>query len=310
MEFERPEIVRPPSEHASYFLVLTSGCSNNSCTFCRNYGDKLQLRDVDDVKREIDAMQVYMRNRIRIPTLPEIIYAILGRWDGRRVFLLDSDALVYPFSGLIEILTYLNQKFPDLERIGSYATPQDILRLSLDELRAIREQNVGILYMGVESGDDTVLQNIGKGVDHNQLIEAGRKAREAGFVLSVTVILGLGGSQGSEKHALETAKVLTGIDPEFAGALTLTLVPGTPLYEQCEKGEFSLITPFEFLEELKTIVQNSNFSNCFFSSVHASNYVSIRGTLPRDKQRMIAELDSVLESKDPGLLRPEFLRGL
>jgi len=310
MEFERPEIVRPPSEHASYFLTLTSGCSNNSCTFCRNFGDKLRLRDVDDIKSEIDAMQVYMQNGIQIPTLPEIIYVLLRRWDGRRVFLLDSDALVYPFTELVEILTYLNQKFPNLERIGSYATPQDILRLSLDELRAVREQKVGILYMGVESGDDAVLKSIGKGVDHNQLIEAGRKAREAGFILSVTVILGLGGSQGSEKHALETAKVLTGIDPEFAGALTLTLVPGTPLYNQCERGEFSLISPFDFLEELKSIVQNSDFSNCFFSSVHASNYVSIRGRLPGDKQRMIAELDSVLKSKDPGMLRPEFLRGL
>ncbi len=310
MEFERPEIIRPPSEHASYFLPLTSGCSNNTCTFCNSYGDRLQLRDVKDVKQEIDAMLAYLQSGIRIPALPEIAYMILSRWNGRRVFLQDKDALVYPYSGLMEILTYLNEKFPDLERIGSYVTPQDILRRSPEELKTIREQKLSIVYMGVESGDDAVLQHIGKGVGHNQLIEAGRKAREAGFVLSVTVILGLAGKEGSEKHALETAKVLTGMDPDYVGALTLTMVPGTPLYDEWQRGDFSLLSPFDSLVELKSMIEHSDFTNCFFSSMHASNYISIRGTLPGDKQRMVSQLESILETRDPGLLRPEFLRGL
>ena len=250
MEFERPEIIRPPSEHASYFLPVTAGCSNNSCTFCRSYGSKLRTRDVDDAKNEIDAMFSYIRNGILIPGTPDIVYAILRSWDGRRVFLQDGDALVYPYSKLMSVIEYLNQIFPDIERIGSYATPQDILRRSTGELRALKERKLGILYMGVESGDDRVLERICKGVNHALLVEAGRRAKEAGILLSVTVILGLGGVQGSLQHAMETARVLTEIDPDYVGALTLTLVPGTPLYEQWKRGEFSLISPFEFITEL------------------------------------------------------------
>ncbi len=310
MEFERPGIIRPPSEHASYFLPLTSGCSNNTCTFCGYYGSKLRMREVDDIKKEIDAMVLYVQHGIHLPTVPDIVYAVLQSWDQRKVFLQDGDALVYPFPKLKEVMEYLNEKFPCLERIGIYATPQDVLRKSLDELRTLRELKLGIAYMGVESGDDEVLQRIGKGVNHAQLVEAGRKARQAGIILSVTVILGLGGVEGSGRHALETAKMLTEIDPEYAGALTLTLVPGTPLYEQWEQGDFSLITPFDSLKELKMIVENADFTDCFFSSMHASNYYSVRGKLPQDKSRMLRELEAILAKRDPALLRPEFLRGL
>ena len=310
MEFERPGIIRPPSEHASYFLPLTSGCSNNTCTFCGYYGSKLRMREVDDIKKEIDAMVLYVQHGIHLPTVPDIVYAVLQSWDQRRVFLQDGDALVYPFPKLKEVIEYLNEKFPCLERIGIYATPQDVLRKSLDELRTLRELKLGIAYMGVESGDDEVLQKVGKGVNHAQLVEAGRKAKQAGIILSVTVILGLGGVEGSGGHALETARVLTEIDPEYAGALTLTLVPGTPLYEQWEQGNFSLITPFDSLKELKMIVDNADFTDCFFSSMHASNYYSVRGKLPQDKSRMLRELEAILAKRDPALLRPEFLRGL
>jgi len=310
MEFERPGIIRPPSEQASYFLPLTSGCSNNTCTFCGYYGSKLRMREVDDVRKEIDAMALYMHHGVQLPTVPNIVYAVLQSWDGRRVFLQDGDALVYPFPKLNEVMEYLNEKFPDLERIGSYATPQDILRKGLDELRTLRELKLGIVYVGVESGDDEVLYKVGKGVNHDQLVEAGTKTKQAGITLSVTVILGLGGVDGSQEHALETARVLTEIDPEYAGALTLTLVPGTPLYEEWRQGDFSLITAFDSLKELKTMVENSDFADCFFSSMHASNYYSVRGRLPQEKSRMVRELEEVLARQDPELLRPEFLRGL
>ena len=310
MEFERPGIIRPPSEHVSYFLPLTRGCSNNTCTFCGYYGSRLGMREVDDVKEEIDAMALYLQHGVHLPTMPDIVYAVLQGWDGRRVFLQDGDALVYPFARLREVMDYLNEKFPDLERIGTYGTPQDILRKSLDELRTLGELKLGIVYMGVESGDDRVLQKVGKGVTHDQLVEAGRKAGEAGITLSVTVILGLGGVEGSVEHALETARVLTEIDPEYAGALTLTLVPETPLYEEWRQGGFSLITPFDSLTELKVIVENAGFTDCFFSSMHASNYYSVRGRLPQEKPRMVRELERILARRDPALLRPEFFRGL
>ncbi|MEJ2740444.1 MAG: radical SAM protein [Dehalococcoidia bacterium] len=277
MEFEHPEIIRPPSEHDSYFLALTSGCSNNTCSFCvRYYGKKLRIRPLEDVKKEIDAMSLYMNHGMTVPTMPPIVYAILHGWDGRRVFLQDGD----------------------------------ILRRSVDELKALKDRKMTIIYMGIESGDDEVLKAICKNATHSEMVEAGRKVKEAGITLSVTIILGLAGIEGSKKHALETARVLSEIDPEFAGALTLTLVPGAPMYDQWEKGEFSMVSSFDSLRELKMIIENTNCTNCFFSSMHASNYFSVRGILPDDKERMVRELDAILAKNNPALLRPEFLRGM
>jgi len=310
MIFQRPEILRPPSEHASYYLPLTSGCSNNTCTFCAYSFTNLGVRDLQEVKNEIDAMSLYMNSRMTLPGQPDIVYAILRRWDGKRVFLQDGDALVYPYPKLVEALQYLNTKFPRIERIASYATPQDILRRSVGELKALKDLKLGILYMGVESGDDVVLRRIIKGATHAEMVEAATKVRQAGIMLSMTVILGLGGVQGSQQHAMETARILTEMDPDYAGALTLTLIPGTPLYQEWENGEFELITPFDSLNELRAMVENATFTDCFFSSMHASNYFAIRGSLPADRRKMLAQLDSILSKNDPALLRPEFLRGL
>ena len=310
MSFRRPDIIRPPSEWDSYFLPLTSGCSNNTCAFCGFYGSKLQIRDLDEVKAEIDALSLFMRSLIRLPSVPNIVYAIAQNWNGKRMFLQDGDALVYPYAKLREVLQHISEKLHYVERIGTYATPQDMLRRSVDQLGALKDLRLSIFYMGVESGDDEVLKEVGKGVDRQQMIQAGRKAKAAGITLSVTVILGLGGIEGSERHALETAKILTEIDPDYVGALTLTLVPGTPLYDELQRGKFQPISPFRSLEELKIIIGNSKFTDCFFSSMHASNYLSVRGRLPQDKKKMLRQLESVLKSKDPSLLKPEFLRGL
>ena len=310
MPFIRPEILRPPSEHASYYLPLTSGCSNNSCTFCGYCFTTLSLRDLEEVKQEIDAMSLFMTRGIWVQGQPNIVYAILQDWDGRRVFLQDGDALVYPYPKLLEALQYLNKKFPNLERIASYATPQDILRRSVDELKTLKEQKLGILYMGVESGDNEVLKRIKKNATHDEMVEAGKKVKEAGILLSVTVILGLGGIKGSARHVSETARILTEMDPDYAGALTLTLIPETPIYKELERGEFELITPFDSLQELKGMVEQSTFTNCFFSSMHASNYFSMRGSMPKDKAKVLKQLDTILSSQDPRLLRPEYMRGL
>jgi radical SAM superfamily enzyme YgiQ (UPF0313 family) len=310
VKFERPDILRPPSEAYSYFLPLTYGCSNHKCTFCRFYGAKLVLRDMEAVKKEIDAMHLYLTQRIVVPGMDDIVYYLLDSWDGKRIFLQDGDALVYPFEKLKEILEYLNSKFPDIERIASYATPEVLLKRSVDQLRQLKDLKLAILYMGVESGDDDVLQYVGKGVNHEQIIEAGRKVKESGITLSVTVILGLGGKEGSEKHAMETIKTLNAMDPDYAGALTLTITNDVPIYQDLVSGKFHPITPFETLEELKLMVENSNFTHCFFSSVHASNYLTVRGILPDDKARMLKQINTVLEKRDPALLRPEYLRGL
>jgi radical SAM superfamily enzyme YgiQ (UPF0313 family) len=310
MSFNRPDIIRPPSEWRSYFLPLTGGCSNNTCAFCAYHGSKLQVRDFEDVKNEIDAVALFTQSGIRFPNMPDVVYAVARHWDGKRVFLQDGDALVYPFPKLKEVLQYLGRKLPHVERIATYATPQDILRRTADELRELRELKLGILYTGLETGDDHLLGKIGKGVNPDQVVEAAKKVKAAGIEFSVTVILGLGGVEGSPKHVLGTARVLTEIDPDYVGALTLTLVPGTPLYEQWRQNDFHPLSPFQSLEELRLMIEKSDLTDCFFSSMHASNYLSVRGRLSQDKVRMLRELDKVLGVRDPSLLRPEFLRGL
>jgi radical SAM superfamily enzyme YgiQ (UPF0313 family) len=268
------------------------------------------MRDVADVKGEVDALTLFTRSGIRLPDIPRVAYAVAQDWDGKRIFLQDGDALVYPFLKLREVLQYLNEKLPGVERIGTYATPQDILRRSVDELKESRRLKLGIFYTGLETGDDELLQKIGKGVSSDQVIEAGKRVKDASISFSVTIILGLGGVEESVKHVSETTRVLTEIDPDYVGALTLTLVPGTPLYEQWQRNEFHPLSPFQSLEELKSIIENSSFTDCFFSSMHASNYLSVRGRLPQDKEIMLKRLQKVLAARDPSLLRPEFLRGL
>ncbi|MGP8081181.1 MAG: radical SAM protein [Dehalococcoidales bacterium] len=317
MNFQRPDIIRPPSEWRDYFLPLTRGCSNNTCTFCNRWGEKLHLRELEDVKLEIDALALFMHRGLTLPEIPPIVYAVAQEWDGNDVFLLDSDALVYPFPRLKETLQYLNLKLPEIRRIGAYATAQDILRRTVDELKELQALKLGILYIGLESGDDEILQRICKNVTAAQVIEAVQKVKAAGILTSVTVILGLGGvlqlkdqKAAGDRHTLATARVLSEMDPDYVGALTMTLVPGTPMYADAASGKFHLITPFESLQELLTIVKNANFSNCFFSSMHASNYFSVRGTLPQDKEKMIKALEQIIKKGDPNTLRPEFLRGL
>ncbi len=310
MSFNRPEIIRPPSEWRSYYLPLTSGCSNNTCTFCNYYGSKLQLRDIDEVKREIDAVSLYVKNGFRLAGMPDIVYIIAHEWDGKGIFLQDADALVYPFLKMKQVLEYLNERLPSVERVATYATALDILRRSPGELEDLKNLKLGIIYMGLESGDDEILQKIDKKINSRQMIEATRRVKKAGILISVMVILGLGGTEKSETHAFETAKVLSQMDPHYVGALTLLFTPGTPIHQELQRGSFSPISQFQSLKELLTIIENSSFTDCFISSMHASNYLAVRGRLPQDKDRMIAQLKSMIDEGDPSLLRPEMFRRL
>lgn len=286
-------VIRPPSEAGSLLLPVTIGCSHNKCTFCCTYiGVKFRIRPVDDIKRDIDQVaQNYS-------------------WSVRRVFLEEGDALICPQRRLVEVLEYLNKKFPYLERVGTYATPQSALIKSVDQLKELNRLGLKIAYLGVETGDEELLKKIKKGATYAQLVEAGRKLKEGGITLSVTVLLGLGGVEGSREHALKTGRVLSDIDPDFAGALTLMLVPGTPLHKDWKEGRFSLISPFQSLEELKLMIENSNFTNCFFTANHASNYLPLKVRLPGQKAEVIEMIDKVLAKKDMSLLRPEFTRAL
>jgi len=286
-------IVRPPSEANSFLLPVTLGCSHNKCTFCGTFtGIKFRIRPLEDIKRDIDKV------------------AENYSWSMRRVFLENGDALICPQRRLVEVLNYLNEKFPNLDKIGTYATPQSALIKSADELKELNQLGLKIAYLGVETGDEELLKKINKGASYDEIVEAGRKIKQAGITLSVTVILGLGGIEGSKKHAMGIARILTDLDPDFAGALTLMLVPGTPLHKEWEEGKFTIISPFQSLEELKLIIENSNFTNCFFTANHASNYLPIKARLPKQKAEILKLIDEVLTSKDMSRLRPEFIRAL
>jgi radical SAM superfamily enzyme YgiQ (UPF0313 family) len=290
---DRQVLVRPPSEANSLLLPVTLGCSHNKCTFCGTYTDiKFRIRPLEDIKRDIDEV------------------AKNYSWSLRRVFLENGDALIAPQRLLVAVLKYLNEKFPNLERIATYASPQSGLIKSLEELKELRKLGLTIAYLGVETGDEELLKKIKKGATYAQIVEAGRKIKQAGITLSVTVLLGLGGPEGSEKHALGTARILSDIDPDFAGALTLMLVPGTPLHKDWEEGRFKLITPFQSLAELKTIIENVKLTDCFFTANHASNYLPIKARLPQQKAAMLKLINEVLESGDMSRLRPEFTRAL
>lgn len=291
--FDSQVIVRPPSEANSYLLLITLGCSHNKCTFCGTFSRiKFRIRNLEDIRKDIDEVA---RN-----------YS----WSVRRVFLENGDALIAPQHILVGVLNHLNNRFPRLERVGTYATPQAALIKTVNELRELNELGLKIAYLGVETGDEALLEKIQKGATYDQIVEAGRKLKQAGITTSVTVILGLGGVEGSKSHALSTARILSDIDSDFAGALTLMLVPGTPLYQDWEEGRFSLISPFQALEELKLIIENSSFTNCFFTANHASNYLPIKVRLPKQKEEAVKLINDILTSKDESLLRPEFIRAL
>jgi len=290
MEYEGI-VIRPPSEAESLILQTTLGCSHNRCTFCPTYkGRRFRIKELEAIKKEIDEV------------------APFGPF--RKVFLADGDALIIPQEKLTAILEYLQKKIPGLRRVGIYGNAKSILRKSPDELKALKSLGLGIIYLGVETGEEALLEKIRKGATYGQMVEAGKRVKEAGITLSATVLLGLGGVEGSYRHAVATGNILSDIDPNFASALTLMVVPGTPLYEEMQAGLFQLPSPFQLLEELGTILAHSNFSRCYFTSNHASNYLPIKARLPKDKESTLRFIQKVIATQDPSLLRPEFLRGL
>ena len=290
MEYEGI-IIRPPSEADSLILQVTLGCSHNRCTFCPTYkGSRFRIKDLKQIQSEIDECALY------------------GPF--RKAFLADGDALILPQENLLSILESLHRKIPGLRRVGIYANAKSILRKTVEELKALKALKLGIVYLGVETGDEALLEKVRKGATFAQMVEAGRRIKEAGITLSTTVLLGLGGIEKSRAHALATAEILSEIDPDFASALTLMVVPGTPLYEEMQAGLFQLPPPFQLLDELKTILEHSHFSRCYFTSNHASNYLPIKARLPRDREAVAEFIRQVISSGDSSFLRPEFSRGL
>jgi len=283
-------IFRPPSEANSILLQVTTGCSHNKCTFCGMYkGSRFSIKDDKTIMDDIDFAATHCRNQ-------------------ERLFLCDGDAMIIPQKRLIPIIKQIRKKLPWVARIGTYANTKSIKMKSEAQLKELYDLGLTIAYMGLESGDDVTLTSINKGADSKQMIDMGKKLRAAGMKLSITVLLGVAGLERSHIHAKETGRVLSAIDPEFVGALSLMLTPNTPLFRDEEKGSFILPGPEQMLEELFIMFSQTELSNGYFHANHASNYLPIKAKLPQDKNKTLQLIEKALAGKVN--LKPEYLRGL
>lgn len=286
-DYDSP-VFRPPSEAYSFILRLTRGCAHNKCTYCNMYrGVPFQVLTDEEIERQIMLAHSYNGAGVR------------------RVFLADGDALVLSTERLLKVLATLRRLFPNFERASSYAAPKDILRKSPEELRQLQEAGLKLLYYGMESGDTETLKEIKKGVDGPQSIEVGQRAIAAGMELSVMVILGIAGREGSKRHALATAAALSAIRPTYLGAISLMLYRGSELKEQFERGEFHPLPPAGLMEELYLIIEHLDLpetEHCLFRSNHISNYVPLKATLPKERPQLLKairySIDELKKMKD------------
>jgi radical SAM superfamily enzyme YgiQ (UPF0313 family) len=282
IEYVEP-VIRPPSEADSLLLQVTLGCSHNKCAFCGTYITKrFSVKPLDEALAEID----WARENIG---------------DVRRVFLCDGDALVLPTEHLVKIVDRLNEAFPSLQRIGAYANARDILEKSPGDLAMLRERKLSILYLGLESGSEEILRRVKKGNTAREAVGAVLKAQEAGMKMSVMTLLGLGGEELTREHARDSAAALNEMNPRYASFLTVVVLPHTPLWVRREKGTFKELGPAEAVRELREMVAGLNLKNTVIRSNHVSNFVALAGTLPKDKERMLAAIDAALA--EPSLLR-------
>lgn len=284
-----PPLFRPPSEAHSLILQVTLGCSHNSCLFCNMYKTK----------------------KFQIKPLPQIFEEI--RWaadrypDARRIFLADGDALAIPFDDLLRIVKTLKTSFPHLQRISSYANALNILEKTPEQLSALYQAGLTLLYLGLESGDPKTLLLMHKGTTPDENIRAVQRAQAAGMAVSVMVILGLGGVERSREHALASAQAVSLMKPKYLSALTLYLAPDVPLFRLMEQKKFTPITPEMTLNELYLLISHIEGKNIIFRSNHASNYLPLSGRLAQDREYLLGLIKDALKNHN---LKPDFLRGL
>lgn len=283
-------VYRPPSEARSLIVQVTYGCSHNTCAFCSMYKEKqFALRPMEEI-------------------LEDFRMARAAYSKVRRIFLADGDALIRPAADLERILDEIAVLFPECERVTCYASPSSIRARTEEELLRLRARNLTMVYMGLESGCDAVLSRMKKGHDASAIVAAGQKVRRAGIELSVTAISGLGGQELWQEHALETADALSEMRPDYIGLLTLMVEPGTPLYDWVEQDSFHLLESTQVLEETALLVGHLDCPGAVFRMNHASNYLTLRGTLNEDKDAMLRQIRAALHGD--AALRPEYWRAL
>ena len=284
------KLYRPPSEADAYILQATIGCSWNHCTYCDMYRDKaFRIRDLSETLDDLARAAREFGN------------------DVEKVFVADGDALVLPMDHWMPILERARALFPRLRRVSAYAMARNINAKSDDELRTLSGAGLATLYVGPESGDDITLKRIAKGDDAEAHVEAARKAHAAGMSLSVIALLGIA-MERSEEHARATADLVTKMNPAYFAALTVTVVPGTPLAQLRAKGRFEVPEVPSLLRELRTMIDLARPTDAVFRTNHASNYLPLAGRIPRDRARIVQTIDLALEGRIP--LRPERARAL
>jgi radical SAM superfamily enzyme YgiQ (UPF0313 family) len=284
-------VYRPPSEAEAYILQATIGCSWNACTYCDMYRAKrFRIRDLEETLSDVrEAGRLYFR-RVE------------------KVFVADGDALVMDLDRWVAILEACRAAFPRLKRVSAYATARNVLAKAPEDLARLRALGLSRLYIGPESGDDVTLKRIAKGGTFADHVAAARRAHEARMELSAIFLLGVGGVERSEEHALASARLASEMDPRYLSALTLSVAPGTPQDTLARRGRFERPPVPTLLSELRTFVAEARPTATVFRTNHASNYVPIAGTLPADRDRLLSVIDAAIDGRLP--LRPEWSRGL
>ena len=285
------DIYRPPSEAYSLLVQVTIGCTHNKCTFCKMFKDKkFRIRKLDEVLEDL----AWARKRYR---------------RVERIFLCDGDALALSNNRLMPILEYISENFPECERVTIYGRATDVLKKTDEEMRQLYEAGMTMVYIGAESGSDKVLKDICKGETRQELIDSVKKIEACGMQASVTFISGLAGKAGWEDHAIQTGTMISEMEPSYVGLLTLMVEPTVPMYKDIESGKLQLLSAEEVMAETLLMLKHTNVSKkCVFISNHASNYVSLRGDLPNDKEKMMALLRKAMENHD--MFKDERFRAL
>ncbi len=284
-------LYRPPSEAHSYILQATLGCSWNKCTYCDMYRDKeFAVRPWEEIEQDLEMAREELGPSVT------------------KVFVADGDALVMSADLWLRLLERCHAVFPALRQVSCYAMATNITGKTAVELEQLRAAGLSLLYIGPETGDAEVMRRIAKGSSPQQHIDAAHAAHAAGMRLSAIFLLGAGGLERSEEHAMASATLATAMDPEFLAALTLTVVPGTPIATLEQRGRFSVPPADQLLRELREFVARATPSDALFRTNHASNYLPLGGRLPRDRAKIVGAIDAALAGEVP--LRPDWLRGL
>lgn len=291
IQYEQP-LFRPPSEARSLILQVTSGCSWNKCAFCEMYASKsFRLKSFEIIQQEIEQVA---NSALKF----------------NKVFLADGDAMVLSAGKLLQILNEIHDKFLKIRRISIYARPSDFAKKSLSELKELKSAGLDLAYVGVESGDDEVLKHINKGETYKSTTEGLLKAKEAGIKLSVMILNGLGGKELSRQHAINSAKVLNEVQPEYASTLVLSLPLGEPHFKNRYSGKFTMLNKLELIEEMGIFLKQTELKQTVFRSDHASNYLVLKGILSKDKELLLNKINAVLNNPQLADLREEWERGL